>query len=91
MGVRVTREPEFDDTQRELLLAQMELEADKGWHGHPVSEATDPANQFAYEGRGPRVDYAAAAIGKAQDDWRKANKDAPMHGLQFYAVRRDKH
>lgn len=46
----VTTEPEFDDEQRDLLLASAEYEASLNRNGFPWSEATNPAanpNEYA--------------------------------------------
>lgn len=59
------RESEFDDHERALLIASKRRVV--GSHGIPMDEATDPANQFAFEGdEKPTVDYAE----KAREDWR---------------------
>lgn len=64
------------------MLAHLELEArPRNAFGTLLSEATDIANQFKYQGRdGPLVDWQAAAVGKKQDAYYKANDDASRHG-----------
>lgn len=89
VGVRVTREPEFTPTEVELLLAHLEMQADIGWHGIPMSEATDIANQFSYRGPdAPRIDWAAKAIGDASDRYYEANPKASRNGHQWYLRKR---
>lgn len=65
-----------------MLLAHLELEArPRNSLGVLLEEATDPVNQFKYQGRdGPLTDWAQAAVGKKQDAYYKANKDIPRHG-----------
>jgi hypothetical protein len=89
VGVRVTREPEFTPTEVELLLAHLEVQADIGWHGIPMSEATDLNNQFAYRGNeSPRMDWAAKAIGDASDAYYASNPGMSRNGHQWYARKR---
>ena len=89
VGTRVTREPEYSPDQVALLLAHVELRADIGWHGFPLSEATDVANQFAFEGNEfPRTDWVAKAIGDASDRFYEKNPKTSRNGHQWYAKRR---
>lgn len=73
-----TREPEFNDRDRAVILADYDEEhAPRGSHGVLISEATDPKNNplsTAATGRfvaAPRADYAQDALDKA----RKARRD----------------
>jgi hypothetical protein len=74
-------EPEFDDEQVSWLLASEALEADIGPHGQPMSEATDPANEFAYKApKRPVIDHAERARMSAADRYHKEWPDASRHG-----------
>lgn len=87
VGAVVTREPEFSRAGVELLLAHEANAAEpRNQFGTLLSEATDKANQFAYKANDlPHVDYQVAAVGKAQDAYYAANKDAPRHGHLWFA------
>jgi hypothetical protein len=99
VGSVTEREPEFDADQRALLLAHMALERDKGSHGQPMSEATsslaDPSMRgkkggWHYEANQiPRTDWAAKAVGAAQEAFYKKYPDSPRHGHLWYATRID--
>lgn len=79
----MTREPEYDDRDRALLLADLERELiPRGSHGVPIAEATDPNNNPYLPGASgrfvavPRADYAQAALDRATEARRKAAGDA---------------
>lgn len=81
VGAVVTREAEFTDHQVALLLAHKRALSDLGSHGLPMSETTDPKNQFAYRAADmPSMDWAAVELGKKQDAYYKANPNTPRHG-----------
>jgi len=92
-----TRESEFDDEQRTLLLAIIDFESGIGAHGHPYAEAmsdeADPTNyggHWRYEGVGPFTDHAEKAKADAIDTYKaQFPKDAPpnMNGLVFRVVK----
>lgn len=74
-----TREPEFNDRDRAVILADYDEEhAPRGSHGVRISEATDASNNpLSTEATGrfvavPYTDYAQDALDKA----RKARRDA---------------
>jgi hypothetical protein len=80
-GVAVVREAEFGRWDRALLEAHKIDVADIGPHGVPMSEATDKENQFAYTATSaPLVDWAARAIGTAQDTYYEKNPKVSRHG-----------
>lgn len=90
MSVTV-REPEFDDRDRALLLADYEAErAPRGSHGLLLSETTDPAYQYDWETPLPTMDFAAEALRKTQDAYKKAYPDADMSALLWTVRRRDR-
>lgn len=68
---------------RDLLLAHIENVAERGPHGFPMSEATNPDNQFAYVGHGPVMDWAEKARLDNQDAYLKAHPDVSRNGLIF--------
>ena len=82
------REPEWRPEDVALALAGERLEADMGPHGIPMSVATDPANQGRFRvNKFPKKDFAAAAIGDAQDFYySNKGKDRPRHG-HLWSVR----
>lgn len=76
------REAEWDRDEEEFLVASRELEADTGPHGFLMSEAMDPANQFAFEGDPvPAIDFAEKARLDKQDAYYKKwdTKDNPVN------------
>lgn len=79
------REPEWTQADIDLLVAVREKEPVNSL-GIPLSESMDPANQFSFVApKGPVVDWAEAALGKAQDAYYSSNKDAPRHGHHWRA------
>jgi len=64
------------------LVASRQVAKERGAHGIPLVEATDSANQFAFEGqKSPIVDYAQKALEDARDEYYKKwdKKDAPVN------------
>jgi hypothetical protein len=85
----VRRDPEFTSQDVALLLASKWLDAEIGPHGIPLSEAMDPANQFAFEGFSePRVDFAEKARRDRMDNYYKQFKDANRNGHVWGVKRR---
>lgn len=91
---RVTRDIEWDDWQRALTLALVDLERETGPHGHPMWEATnptavDPNGDYHYAADEPVVDFAAQVQARAEKAWRDdpAHKDEDTSGL-FFPVRK---
>jgi hypothetical protein len=82
-----TVEPEYDDEQRNLMIAYSAYLRDIGPHGEPMSEATsdlaDPTNYspagWRYEAKVVATDWAEKARQEALEELRKA--DTKMHGL----------
>lgn len=84
--VVTTREAEYSPSDLALILASRRAEAlPRGSHGRLVSESTNPANQYKYRVGLPATDFAAAALSKAQDDYKKKYPDADMSSL-YWAV-----
>lgn len=76
VSIAVT-ESRFSREDVALLLASRRLErAPRGRHGHLLSEATDPKNQFAWKASKPIRDFAQAAIDKAQSTYARTHKGA---------------
>lgn len=81
------RESEFDDRQVAYLLATVELAKDRGPHGIPMSEATDPQNSLMRRGKdqtrprghykavGPIIDFAEQAMQMAKADHYRGQPD----------------
>jgi hypothetical protein len=95
LGTVTKREPEFDDNERELLLALTLYEADLGPHGHSLSKSTSPEanpNEYAsplrYVGHGPFTDWAKKAELDRADEYRAGfAKDAtPNLNGMYYTV-----
>lgn len=76
------KEPEFSRGDVASAIAEQIRAADIGPHGIPMSEAMNPENQFGFKvSEKPEMDWAAAAIGKAQDAYYAGRgKDQPRHG-----------
>jgi len=75
-------ESEWSPADVALLIASRQKEREIGSHGFPMSEATDPANQWAFEGqKAPLTDWAEKARADAQDEYYKKwdKKDAPVN------------
>lgn len=87
-------ESEWTADEVALLLAAREVERERGPHGFPMSEATDPANQFVFVGsRAPVVDYAEKARLDAEDAYMRehdSDKNHPLNrnGLIFRVKKR---
>lgn len=90
------REPEFSAWDRALFLDLWNREKERrGAHGLPLSETTDPANQFAYDvprnEKGiptPGTDWAQKALDDAQAQYRAAYPDTPMGSKMWRVIRR---
>lgn len=75
-------EPEWSMADVAFLVASRQREREYGPHGFLLSEATDPANQYAFEGQAkPRVDYAEKARLDAEQAYYKQwdKKDNPVN------------
>lgn len=80
------QEPEWSPADVAVLLYSRHTEQDMGPHGVPMSEATNPANQYAYEAAEfPVVDFAE----KARLDAQKAYYD--KYDTKDYPVNRNGH
>lgn len=88
----ITREPEWDPTEVNWLLASRDYEASIGPHGHPLAETmsseANPANAegawYYTAGPEPDVDWAMVASHKAEADYRELLPEgASMAGFQF--------
>jgi hypothetical protein len=87
----VRRDPEFTREDVALFLARRRKKADaeSRSYGIPLSEALDPANQFAFKGpAAPVVDYAEKAYLDALEAYYKRNPDANKHGHRWGPVTR---
>lgn len=83
-----TRESEYSDRDRALLLADWDAEnAPRGSHGILMSEATDPATQYDWMVPLPTTDFVAAKIRAVQDAYSKQYPDADMRALLWRAER----
>lgn len=95
VGTVTTREPEFNDQQRALLVAYERAEADRGSHGHPMSEATSPdadpakAGGWRYEANEkPKMDFAARALADRQDAFYKSRPAGESRTGHLWYVQR---
>lgn len=92
-SVSVT-EPDWSPEDVALLVESRVAEQDMGPHGIPMSEATDPANQYAFQGTDfPRIDYAEKARREKADAYYNqydTDKKNPMkrHGHIWLVKRR---
>lgn len=73
------REPEFNARERALMVAAKRYKAGLNRFGIPWEEATDPDNQFAFEGAGPVTDWSEKAFEdykkRYYDQWPDANRN----------------
>lgn len=84
------REPEYSPWDRAALLADVaDSKIPRGAHNLPLSETTDPRNQFAYEMEPPTMDWAQKVLDDAQEAYRKKNPNAPMGALLWKVKRRE--
>jgi len=95
-GTVTHREPEFTDEWRELVLAHLRIEQDRGPHGQPMSEATDAdanpskAGGWHYEANpSPRIDFAAKALTDAQEKFYAAHPKLSRAGHLWHVHRVD--
>lgn len=91
----MSREPEFSRHDVNLLLALAQVEAGIGQYGEVIAEAmspdADPASndaKYRFVAVGPRVNYAEAAVQRAQAEYDKKYKDSPRYGHKW-AVRKE--
>lgn len=77
-----TREPEWDAQEVGYLLASRAIQLEpKNSVGIPLTDAMDPANQFAWEqAKLPTMDWALKAHDDARDAYYKANEKASRNG-----------
>lgn len=89
MSVTVSS-PRFTPAEKAVLLAaRRKLREQRGPHGVPMSEATDPANRGKFGVPPPSVDFAAWEISKARAAAEKTYKDViPMEALVFGVEKR---
>ena len=86
----VRREPEFTAPDVAFLLASRRAEQALGPHGIPISEATDPANQYAFEAdEFPLVDWAEKTLKDAIDKRHREWPDENRNGHKWRVRRRD--
>lgn len=82
ISIITTREPEFSERDRHMILAQRRDDAaPRNAHGVPIAEATDPANRDAYEVPLPVMDFAEATLARAQKKYSTDYPDAVMDSL----------
>lgn len=82
------REPEFTDAERTRLLAARRWKASLNRFGIPWHEATDPSNQFAFEGTGPVTDWSEKAFEDHKSHYYDQWKDANRNGHTFNVRKR---
>lgn len=83
-------EPRFTRDEVALLLASRRAEgAPRGEHGLLLSEAMDPANQFAFEATDPVMDWAQKTLNAARDAYRKKFPKSDMSAVHIRVRKRD--
>lgn len=83
------REPEYTAWDRAALLRDVaDSKIRRGSHGLPLSETTDPENQFAYEAETPAMDWAQKALDDAQEAYKKQNPKASLGALLWRVKKR---
>lgn len=76
------REPEFSDWDRAILLDDhAKQNVRRNSLGLPLSETTDPKNQFAYRGKPPITDWAEKAQNEFIADYKKKWPNADTSAL----------
>ena len=81
-------EPRFTRAEVDLLIASRRRDQEpRGAHGYTIAEATDPANQYAFEVPLPTTDFAQDALNRAKESYRKRYKDADMSALLFKVIK----
>lgn len=87
-SVVTVSEPEFTERDRLMILAQRRDESlPRNAHGILLSEATDPANEFAFEVVGPTTDFSERLMNKKQKKFRDEFPDDD-HDALLWGVRR---
>lgn len=76
-------ESRFTPSAVETLLASRRRERSVNEHGIPYVEAMDPANQFKFKVVGPRTDWSAEALRRAQAIYRAQNKGVDLSSLRW--------
>ena len=82
-------EPRFTRAEVAVLLESRRVERDRGPHGVPLSEATDPANRGRFTVPPPTLDFAEEALSKAQEAYRKLEDRPPMEALLWRVEKAD--
>lgn len=83
-------EPRFTAHEKTLLLLSRRKDAEpRGSHGMLLSESTDPKNQYRYDVDQPTADFAALAINRAQDAYKRRWPDADMSSLLWRVELKD--
>jgi hypothetical protein len=78
-----TREPEWDDAERDWMLALAQYEASLCPNcGRPISVCTDPANEMRWQAPMPTRCHATTAVLRQQENYAKAPH---ARGLLFHA------
>lgn len=77
-------EPRFTARDRILLLASRRSDAvPHNSLGIRLDEAMDDANQFAWEGTGPRTDWSLKAVNARIQAYKQRYPDADLSALSF--------
>jgi hypothetical protein len=83
-----TREPEYSDQDRALLLADWaERQEPRGAHGIKLSESTDPKFQYDWEVDLPTTDFAQEKLHKEQESYKNTYPDADVSSLLWRVKR----
>ncbi|NYJ19203.1 hypothetical protein [Glaciibacter psychrotolerans] len=80
-------ESQFDDEQVDMLIASSELDSEYGVYGEELAVAmSDDANPNNYKSgkryvpHGPKINWAAKAVGDLQEQFYKENPDGSRAG-----------
>lgn len=87
VGATVSREPEWDESDRLSVFAELEQRRMTGAHGQPMDEATDPGmgkqdSAFRYVAE-PYTDFAQKVLDETTAEYRKQWGDAVPAGLRW--------
>ncbi|WP_417556165.1 hypothetical protein [Microbacterium sp.] len=80
--------PRFTPRERALLLASRRAEkVQRGRHGIPIAEATDPKNQFGFKVPPPSQDWAQKKLNEAHTAYAKEHPGVDMGSLLWRVER----
>lgn len=84
------REAEFSPWDLALMLDSRRAEKEpRGSHGWTIAEATNPENQFKFYAPSPTKDFAAEALHREQESYRKRFPSVDMGSILWRVEKKD--